>query len=412
MSKLSSFFDRHLGYFMVIPAILCIVIFSILPILASTQYAFFDFQLNDQQKSGMYFNTHYNADVVEESLEYLVYYGEMELDGVLTPSSVVATKQYIEQIKTHQNELHKMLPTEGITEISDQAQKEYETIRDQLRAEVDTLYASHSDLLYKEDVLAVYSGMDEALVKKNFVGVKQFATVLKDPRVHKTLGITLIFTLSSVFFELILGLVLALIMNKAMRGKGFIRTISLIPWAIPTSVAALIWAYLYDGSSGIVAVLLEKLHIIGSSTDLLMSSTAALGAVIMADVWKTTPYMALLLLAGLQTISDSLYEAAAVDGANKLKQFWSITLPLLKPSIFVALLFRTLDAFRVFDLIFVLTGGGPGGSTESISIYAYKTMFAQTQFGYGAAIVIIMALTVGVISYAYMKLLDIKLVQD
>jgi len=135
-----------------------------------------------------------------------------------------------------------------------------------------------------------------------------------------------------------------------------------------------------------------------------------MGAVIIADVWKTTPYMALMILAGLQTIPASYYEAAAMDGATKIQQFFMITLPMLKSSILVALMFRTLDAFRVFDLIWVLTGGGPGGKTESISIYAYKTMFAQTRFGYGSAVAILLAICVGIISFIYIKVLDVDLV--
>jgi multiple sugar transport system permease protein len=205
---------------------------------------------------------------------------------------------------------------------------------------------------------------------------------------------------------------LALIMNKALKGRGIIRTVSLIPWAIPTAVAALIWSYLYNGSSGIISHLFAWLKIIPEPTELLLSSTGSLWAIILADVWKTTPYMALLLLAGLQTIPHSLYESSSLDGATKLQQFGSVTLPLLKPSIFVALLFRTLDAFRVFDLIYVLTGGGPGGTTESVSIYAYKVMFAQTRFGYGSAVVLVMALTVGLITFAYIKLLNVKLIND
>ena len=214
------------------------------------------------------------------------------------------------------------------------------------------------------------------------------------------------------FFELILGLALALIMNKAMKGRGIIRTISLIPWAIPTSVAALMWSYLYNGSSGIIANLISSIGLINAPTELLLTAKGALGAIIVADIWKTTPYMALLLLAGLQVIPNTLYESSSLDGANKFRQFRHITLPLLKPSILVALLFRTLDAFRVFDLIYVLTGGGPGGTTESISIYAYKVMFAQTRFGYGSAMILIMAIAVGVISFAYIKLLDVQIIGD
>ena len=172
------------------------------------------------------------------------------------------------------------------------------------------------------------------------------------------------------------------------------------------------WSYLYDGSSGIVAHTFASVGMISEPTQLLLSAKGALGAIILADVWKTTPYMALLLLAGLQVISTSLYESSSLDGATKFQQFKYITLPLLKPSIFVALLFRTLDAFRVFDLIYVLTGGGPGGTTESISLYAYKVMFAQTRFGYGSAMVLIMAIAVGLITLVYIKLLNVQLIGD
>jgi multiple sugar transport system permease protein len=261
-------------------------------------------------------------------------------------------------------------------------------------------------------MFAVASELDTVIITSNFSGLNNFKSVLADSRVHSTVSFTLIFTFISVFFELCFGMMLALIMNKAVKGRGIIRTVSLIPWAIPTAVAALIWCYLYNGSSGIMAHLFSWLNIISEPTELLLSSSGSLWAIILADVWKTTPYMALLLLAGLQTISNTLYESSSLDGATKLQQFGSITLPLLKPSIFVALLFRTLDAFRVFDLIYVLTGGGPGGTTESISIYAYKVMFAQTRFGYGSAIVLVMALVVGLITFAYIKLLNVKLIND
>lgn len=414
MKKLYEWFDGHLGYWMVLPAIIFIVLFSILPILASTQYAFFDYQLNDQTKAGLYFKPQYNSDVVKEALEYLNYYADSELDSPISEESKNAVVAFKGTVAKAQTSLEALTANQkkGVFEISAEAEKEYLSIKADIEAKLNALYDTHADLVYGEDAKAVATGLDEALIQKNFIGLKNFENVLKDKRVTQTLLVTLTFTVFSVALELLLGLMLALIMNKAMTGKGFIRTVSLIPWAIPTSVAALIWAYMYDGSSGIMAILLEKVHLLGQSTDLLMSGSKALTAVVFADVWKTTPYMALLLLAGLQTISDSLYEAAEVDGASKLRQFFSITLPLLKPSILVALLFRTLDAFRVFDLIYVLTGGGPGGSTESISIYAYKTMFAQTKFGYGAAIVIVMALTVGLISFAYMKILDVKLTQD
>jgi multiple sugar transport system permease protein len=145
---------------------------------------------------------------------------------------------------------------------------------------------------------------------------------------------------------------------------------------------------------------------------MLLSSGGAMTSAILSDVWKTTPYMALLLLAGLQTIDKSVYESASIDGSNRSQQFFKITLPLLKPAILVALLFRTLDAFRVYDLIAVLTNGGPGGATETLSIYAYKNMFAQTNFGYGSVIVIMMFVLVAIIAFLFIKVLGAEVMSD
>jgi multiple sugar transport system permease protein len=172
------------------------------------------------------------------------------------------------------------------------------------------------------------------------------------------------------------------------------------------------WKFLYDGQNGIVAKYFETIGLVDRMGDLLTTEAGAMFAVIFADVWKTTPYMALLLLAGLQTIPSSLYEAASIDGATKWQQFTKVTLPLLKSSILVALLFRTLDAFRVFDLIFVLTGGGPANSTETISILAYKVMFSQTNFGSGSALAVIVFICVAIISMIYIKWLGKDLLSD
>jgi multiple sugar transport system permease protein len=136
-----------------------------------------------------------------------------------------------------------------------------------------------------------------------------------------------------------------------------------------------------------------------------------MASTIIADVWKTTPYMALLILAGFQTIPGGLYESAQIDGSGVINTFFKITLPLLKPAILVALLFRTLDAFRVFDLVYVLTGGGPGGSTETLSIYAYKLMFEQTNFGYGSIIVLLMFVCVAIIATLFVKVLGTNLME-
>jgi multiple sugar transport system permease protein len=413
MNKILKFFDRHLAYMMIIPAIILILLFSILPILQSTKYAFFDFQLNDQKKSGTYMSSNYNMPLSDETFEYIDYYLEIESTVVQKQDTIQYVNQLRNEFKSNQERIKTMLEDQaGVIETSKESIGAIKAINIDIIKALDTLYAKDDVFYSKDDMLAVASELETCIIESNFIGLENFNQILRDPRVLYTLVITLIFTVISVFCELILGLALALIMNKAMKGRGLIRTISLIPWAIPTSVAALMWSYLYNGSSGIIANMISSIGLINAPTELLLTANGALGAIIVADIWKTTPYMALLLLAGLQVIPNTLYESSSLDGANKLMQFRHITLPLLKPSILVALLFRTLDAFRVFDLIYVLTGGGPGGTTESISIYAYKVMFAQTRFGYGSAMILIMAIAVGIISFAYIKLLDVQIIGD
>jgi multiple sugar transport system permease protein len=398
---------------MIIPAIILILLFSILPILQSTKYAFFDFQLNDQKKSGTYMSSNYNMPLSDETFEYIDYYLEIESTVVQKQDTIQYVNQLRNDFKSNQEKIKTMLEDQvGVIETSKESIGAIKAINIDIIKALDTLYAKDDVFYSKDDMLAVASELETCIIESNFIGLENFNQILRDPRVLYTLVITLIFTVISVFCELILGLALALIMNKAMKGRGLIRTISLIPWAIPTSVAALMWSYLYNGSSGIIANMISSIGLINAPTELLLTANGALGAIIVADIWKTTPYMALLLLAGLQVIPNTLYESSSLDGANKLMQFRHITLPLLKPSILVALLFRTLDAFRVFDLIYVLTGGGPGGTTESISIYAYKVMFAQTRFGYGSAMILIMAIAVGIISFAYIKLLDVQIIGD
>lgn len=407
-------FERKTAYFFIAPALIFIILFSLWPIGASLQYAFFDLQLNDQSRNDLYTESSYNLRLHQETVDYIGYYLDIE-DSVVTTDQA---KAKIESLREEVDGFSAFVDediAEGMNPIVQISQVQLDELtkrKDALLASLQELYTIEDEFYSPEDMMAVAGEFNTSIIGSNFVGTKNFETVLTDRRVRSTLSFTLIFTFVSIFFELILGLALALIMNKAMRGKGLIRTVSLIPWAIPTSVAAMMWSYLYDGSSGIVAHLFSTIGVVAKSTDLLLNSGKALLAIIVADVWKTTPYMALLLLAGLQTIPHSLYESSSLDGANRWHQFRYITLPLLKSSIFVALLFRTLDAFRVFDLIFVLTGGGPGGSTESISLYAYKVMFAQTRFGYGAAIVLIMALAVGLITLLYVKLLNVKLIDD
>lgn len=415
MKKIGKFIDNNTAYILILPAVLFILLFSIIPIFESLRYAFYDFQLNDQAKSGLYTSGNYNMTLYDETFDYIRYFLDIEesvVTGDEAKAQIINLRQMLDTYDAYMLENVATPDMKSIVSLDGDSHKYVTDMKDTLILELEKLYGYDEPFYSKDDMFAVVSELETAIIQSNFSGLDNFKDVVTDKRVHATISFTLIFTFVSVFLELCLGMMLALIMNKALMGRGLIRTISLIPWAIPTSVAALMWSYLYDGSSGIVAHTFASIGLISEPTQLLLSAKGALGAIIIADVWKTTPYMALLLLAGLQVISNSLYESSSLDGATKLQQFRYITLPLLKPSIFVALLFRTLDAFRVFDLIYVLTGGGPGGTTESISLYAYKVMFAQTRFGYGSAMVLIMAIAVGLITLAYIKILNVKLIGD
>jgi ABC-type sugar transport system permease subunit len=242
-----------------------------------------------------------------------------------------------------------------------------------------------------------------------FIGAANYIEVLQDPRFWGALGHTGFFAVISVGLELVIGLWLALALNRAFRGRGLVRAAVLIPWAIPTVVAALLWRFMFEGQSGIVNAALVKAGVLRAPIVWFIEAGTAWVPVILADVWKTTPFVALLLLAGLQNIDASLYEAARIDGASAWRQFRYVTLPLLKPAILVALIFRTLDAFRVFDLIYALTGGGPGTSTEPIALYTFNALLQNLRFGYGSALsVIVFLLTFG-LALVYIKLLGAEL---
>lgn len=397
----------YLGYILVLPAVLLIVVFSLWPIIKSLSYTFFDYRLNDQQKSGLYMDERFNYDLFQESQLYISFFLEEDRSVITNAGDQQKVDILLQKVEDLDREIAGM---HGVQQISSEQKEKFIAHYEAAHTTVQELTSSY-DLPNGDSLLLIVEDLKNSILSSNFIGVDGYKKVLTDKRIGIALVNTVVFTIASVFMELILGLGLAIIMNRAMRGKGFIRTTALIPWAIPTAVAALIWSYLYDGSSGIVAHFFENLGIIEDSRVLLLTGPGAMLSAIFADVWKTTPYMALLLLAGLQTIPSSLYEASAIDGANRIKTFFRITLPLLKPSILVALLFRTLDAFRVFDLIYVLTGGGPGGATETLSIYAYKSMFAQTNFGYGSVVVIVMFVCVAAIATLYVKVLGANLME-
>jgi multiple sugar transport system permease protein len=260
--------------------------------------------------------------------------------------------------------------------------------------------------LFKTIQLSFYDYSLLAPMDMAFTGLKNYQTLLSDSRFWGSLLNTLLFSAISVSLELMFGLVMALVMNTSIKGIGFIRAAALVPWAIPTVVSATMWLWLYNDQWGFINLLLSKLGVIGRFHAWLSDPSTALIAVIVSDVWKSTPFMALLILAGLQMISKDLYESASVDGANKIKQFFAITLPMLKSTILVAVLFRTLDSFRVFDLVYVMTMGGPGNSTEVVSMYAYKTLFKNLDFGYGSTIAVALLLVIALISFVYIRILS------
>ena len=212
-----------------------------------------------------------------------------------------------------------------------------------------------------------------------FVGAGNFVEAAGDARFRDALLRTSAFAVVSVPLELVVGLALALALHRIVRARGAVRAVALLPWAIPTVVAALIWRFIFEAGAG---------------ADWFLEPVAAWIPIVLADVWKTTPFVAVVLLAGLQGIDPVLYEAARVDGAGSLRQFVTITLPLLRPSLLVAGTFRTLDALRLFDLPYVLTGGGPGTATEPLSLYAFIALMQRLRFGYGSALaVVVFALT-------------------
>lgn len=392
-----------------LPLFLLLIVFAIYPIVTSIVYSLFDYRTNDQTVAGLYTGSNFNAPLFYEDCDYSVWYLEDEV--ALLPDADATELQGIMDDITAVS-----LPYKDTNDVVSMSTKEAKALQDQMkdiRSRLSAIFERNPDIefyngLETQEIL--FDEMDGCFINSNFTGLKAYKMLLHDNRFGKSLGSTLLFTVVSVFFELCLGMALALIMNKAIKGIGGVRTTALIPWAIPTAVSALMWSYMYDGSSGIVAKVFADIGFISAPEQMLLSAKGAMSAAILADVWKTTPYMALLLLAGLQIIDAGLYESAMVDGATPVRTFFSVTLPLLKPSMLVALLFRTLDAFRVYDLIAVLTGGAQG--TETLSIYAYKLMIGQSNYGYGSTVVLAMALCVAIIAFIFVKFLGAELISD
>lgn len=216
-----------------------------------------------------------------------------------------------------------------------------------------------------------------------FVGVDNFFYLFEDSTWRQSFKNTVIFAAISVSLETIFGLIIALVLNAHFKGRGWLRTAVLIPWAIPTIISAKMWGWILHDVYGVLNEILIFFHIIKEPLAWTASPKLAMVSVVLVDVWKTTPFMALLLLAGLQLLPQECFEAARVDGIHPLRVFWRVTLPLLKPAITVAVIFRSLDALRIFDLIYVLTSGSV--ETVSMSVYARQQLFDFQSVGIGSA---------------------------
>jgi multiple sugar transport system permease protein len=241
---------------------------------------------------------------------------------------------------------------------------------------------------------------DVAFLPSQFLGLGNYSRLLSDGEFYTSLTFTLLFTIGSVAIEMLLGIGIALVINEKFPGRGLLRGIALLPWAIPCVIGARIWQLIYRYDYGLANYIITLFS--GASINWLGSEAGAYWSLVVADVWRTTPFVAIIILAGLQSVPKDLYEQACIDGAGMVGRFIHVTLPSITPVLVVALLFRTVDALRVFDIIYVITGGGPGGFTTSVSMHGYK-YFLTGDFGYGSTISISLFLIAFIIAVIFLK---------
>lgn len=427
VNKKQGWSEKQVGYLFVLPAVLIIFIIAIWPVARSFWLSMHDVRLNHPAKNQVYTDHGLQMEKFTEVFPLLTTKTE-QVKNQVDPNKQAPLQQMQDQLKALQATLDQVPKFTEQYERVDELLLEGEVVPEDLsyitldKQTATKVKQQLSQLVHTaqqlkqvneaKNLLGLANGLQATLIEPNFVGFGHYQNFFGQERFWASIWNTSLFTIVSVSIELVIGLAIALLINRQFHGRGLVRASVLIPWAIPTVVSALMWKYLFDGQYGIMAKFFEVIGLIPHMGELLTTKAGSMFAIIFADVWKTTPFVTLLLLAGLQTIPQSLYEAARVDGASKIQQFFHITLPLLKFSILVTLLFRTLDAFRVFDLVYVLTGGGPANATETISIYAYKTMFAQMNFGAGSALSVIVFICVALISILYIRLLGSDLLKD
>lgn len=242
----------------------------------------------------------------------------------------------------------------------------------------------------------------------DFIGLQNYSEIFANSEFWQSIGITLYFCIVSIAVQMVLGVLVAMLLNQRFVGRGIVRALILLPWAVPTIVNANLWNWILNANYGILNRVLMKLGIISDSVAWLSDGSTALHMIILADTWRMLPLVVVMLLAGLQTVSKNVLEAAVVDGAGAWKRFWAVYMPALKPMILVILVLRTIQAIRVFDIVYVLTKGGPANKTMVISFYSYFETFNYLNYGKGAAIAMVIAVLALVLSLLYFKVLRSK----
>lgn len=254
----------------------------------------------------------------------------------------------------------------------------------------------------------LYSLKDMDLTSANqgeFVWFSNYITTLSDARFWQTVGRTAYFSFVSISLEIVLGVLIALLLNEDIRGKTFLRSIIILPWAVPTIVNGAMWKWIYHAEYGALNALLIQLGIIQEYHTWLSSPWLAMNMVILADVWKMTPFVAIFFLASLQLVNKSVYEAAMVDGAGIFRRFFTLTVPFLKPTLLVIIVMRTMETFKVFDIIYAITQGGPANGTLVLTYEAYLKAFANLQYSQGATISYLIAMMIALFTFIYVKTL-------
>lgn len=421
--------EGKLAVLLVLPVLIVISVISVYPILRTVYYSFFDLRLNHPTRNTPHFSYSLDVEKYCDGLYTLNLQLNRALDKAETDEERQATQVLLDTVADYQAELFNTDERRAQFEQVDQMVYNYQPVNeDSLKymtvsmAEIEKYRAFLSEAhLLADSANRVAQGaskqltkaaqaldsFDFAIVEPNFVGLRNYSSYLSNPRLWTAVANTSIFTVFAVSCELVVGMLLALLMNQNFKGRGLIRASVLIPWSIPASTSAIIWKFMYDGQYGVVSAMMAALGIIPQASFILTTRAGSLFGMIFSDIWKTSPFMALLLLAGLQTIDGNLYEAARVDGSGRVHSFFHITLPLIKPTILVSLLFRTMDTFKAFDLPSVMTNGA--NNTESISLYAYKLMFSQMDFGGGSTISIVLFCMVFLICLFYIKVMGADL---